>query len=493
MVIGGMATAASALSVQSCKEGWVLVPGDSSLGTSDFCVMQFEAQNPDWYTYWPQITDRGAGAEPRYDVPAAFTSAQPTSLYSTATNHRIPWVFVTQKEAVAACASIGAHLVTITEAQTINRNIEMQNTNWLHGVGQSCMYGGHIDGDPLSFVPAPMGGEQQSDPYQYMNEDSNDIARGIGQCPFVLSDYTSTPPALRNNGIYSRRTLYLSTGAILWDWSGNVGEWLADTCTNNGNGNGALATFPAHGFGNGWGYFDYNPQNHIGAAYTEWTQPYLFDYESIVLGPRNPALPGSAALNSDWGVGRYWGCYANGYAIYRGGYAFKGANGGVFNIDAGHTTNFNHNYVGFRCAMVPPAKKDTAPAISSIQPSQAAPGTPLIISGANFTPAGNQIWCMSGCTYSPGVIPNATDLPSSDGITIAYRVPIVGALPGTYAVAVKNENGTSNTAFFAITQAQTSSILPYLPFPSALTASTLSAIDSMLAPIGDILKRAFYK
>ncbi|RJQ34962.1 hypothetical protein C4568_01795 [Candidatus Parcubacteria bacterium] len=95
-----------------------------------------------------------------------------------------------------------------------------------------------------------------------------------------------------------------------------------------------------------------------------------------------------------------------------------------------------------------------SPVISSITPSLAAPGASVIISGSNFTPTGNQIWCMSGCTYSPDVIPNATNLPSS-GSTIVYRVPVVGATPGLYAVAIKNTRGTSNTATFTVTPTST--------------------------------------
>ncbi|OHB19177.1 MAG: hypothetical protein A2854_00715, partial [Parcubacteria group bacterium RIFCSPHIGHO2_01_FULL_56_18] len=342
--------AAVATSQTPCGAGWVLIPGNSLLGASDFCVMQFEAQNPTWSTYVSQIVDLGVAVEPRFSVPAGFTSQKPESAYSTDGIQRTPWVYITQREAITACESIGAHLVTMAEAQTINRNVETQNVNWPYGIGQQCMYGGHVDGDPLSFVTAPTGDDQHNDPYQNMNENATSIAQSLGQCPFVLSDYTTSPATLRDNGVYSRRTLYLSTGAMLWDWSGNVGEWLAETCTNNASGYGAPATFPSDGAGNGGTYFDFNPQDHIGAAYTEWTQPYLVDYESITLGPRNPALAGSAALNSSSGVGKYWGCYTNGYAVYRGGYAFKGSNGGVFNMDASHTANFNHNYVGFRCA-----------------------------------------------------------------------------------------------------------------------------------------------
>ena len=459
IVFGLIVSAASVVSAQaqaSCGAGWVLVPGDASLGTADFCVMEFEAQNPLWSTYQSQIVDLGVSAEPRFQVPAGFTAAQPVSQYGTATEQRVPWVLITQPQAAAACASIGAHLVTIAEAQTINRNVETQNSNWPHGIGQQCMYGGHVDGDPLSFVLAPTGDDQHNDPYQSMNENGESVAQGTGQCPFVLSDYTTNPATLRDNGIYSRRTLYLSTGAILWDWSGNVGEWLAGTCTNNGNGYGASAIFPSSGAGNGGAYFDYNSQDHIGAAYTEWTQPYLADYESVILGPRNPLLAGSAALNSNWGVGKYWGCFANGFAMYRGGYAFKGSNGGVFNLDAGHTNNFNHNYVGFRCAA------GLAPVISADPATVPSGGRTTIKWNA---PSG------SSCTYSSPTN-SPTDYPYGP-------VPPVGGQTGvgplvqnaTYMISCNGESASVNVSVVAV------------PAPSA--SLTVNGTNDTSVAIGD--------
>src|SRR3989344_7032954 len=181
-IIMGVVSTVSAQAQKPCAAGWVLVPGDSSLGTSDFCVMQFEAQNPAWSTYVSQITDLGVAVEPRFSVPTGFTSQKPESRYSTENAQRTPWVYITQQQAITACESIGAHLVTMAEAQTINRNVETQNVNWPYGIGQKCMYAGHVDGDPLSFVTAPTGDDQHNDPYQNMNENATSIAQSLGQC-----------------------------------------------------------------------------------------------------------------------------------------------------------------------------------------------------------------------------------------------------------------------------------------------------------------------
>lgn len=340
----------------SCGAGWVLIPGNAALGTSNFCIMQFEAQNPAWKTYLSQITNLGATAEPRYSVPVAYTNQRPESAYSATENERRPWVYITQQQAATACSSISAHLPTFAEAQTVNLNVEAQSRNWAYGIGQQCLYAGHVDNDPNRVLFAPMGTNAQNDPYEATNENAQNIANRVGACPFVLSDY-SGGVTVRNNGVYSRRTLYLSNGEMLWDWSGNVGEWLGTTCTNNSGTPGAPATFTS-GTGNGPGFFDYNRSEQVvGGAptYVEWTRSYLSDHENPTLGPVNPALSGSPSINSSQGIGKYLGCSVNGNAIYRGGYAAKGSNGGVFNIDAGHTANFNHNFLGFRCV------KGTAP------------------------------------------------------------------------------------------------------------------------------------
>ncbi|RJQ34964.1 hypothetical protein C4568_01805 [Candidatus Parcubacteria bacterium] len=86
--------------------------------------------------------------------------------------------------------------------------------------------------------------------------------------------------------------------------------------------------------------------------------------------------------------------------------------------------------------------------LAAIVPGSAPPGTNVTLRGSGFTPSGNQIWCMSGCTYSPGVISNAINL-SSDGTSISYFIP--STPPGPYVIAVRNANGTSNTFEFVVT------------------------------------------
>jgi len=121
----------------------------------------------------------------------------------------------------------------------------------------------------------------------------------------------------------------------------------------------------------------------------------------------------------------------------------------------------------------------SAVSLASISPTLAAPGTRVVLRGSGFTPTGNQIWCMSGCTYSPGVIPNATSIASFDGKSINYAVPQTP--PGVYTVAVKNANGTSNTVPFSVVVASASA--------TSQMASALAAIEGQLREIQAIVAR----
>jgi IPT/TIG domain len=97
------------------------------------------------------------------------------------------------------------------------------------------------------------------------------------------------------------------------------------------------------------------------------------------------------------------------------------------------------------------------PVISSLSPGSGPVGIVMTITGSGFTPTGDQIWCMTGCSYSPGAISNATDL-SSNGTTISYAVP--GSPAATYTIAVVNSNGTSNSETFTVTPPTITSLSP---------------------------------
>ncbi len=99
----------------SCPDGFVSISGSSYFGTSDFCVMKWEAKN------------NGSG------VPVSAASGT-------------PWVSISFTAAKNACASAGYHLITNREWMTIARSIENNPQNWNTGsVGSGWMSRGNSE------------------------------------------------------------------------------------------------------------------------------------------------------------------------------------------------------------------------------------------------------------------------------------------------------------------------------------------------------------
>ena len=121
----------------------------------------------------------------------------------------LPWVTISQTNAIAEASALGAgyHLITESEWLTIAQNIISVGSNWSGGtVGSGSMYRGHTDNVPTNSLAAAA----DSDPYS-----------GTGQ----------------TTGI-ERRTFTLTNGEVMWDLAGNVDEWTSGT-TEGGNQPGA--------------------------------------------------------------------------------------------------------------------------------------------------------------------------------------------------------------------------------------------------------------
>lgn len=173
-----------AMSSLSCPSGFIVVPGSATYGTSDFCVMKYEARN--------------AGS----NIPVS----QPSGL---------PWVAMNQASAISYAPSVvgctGCHLITEAEWMTIAQNVLSVANNWNTGVvGSGYIYSGHNDSAPNTFMVA----------------DASDTNGYAGET---------------NTGGNQLRTLILTNGEVIWDLSGNVMEWTQGTATStepgiNGNG-----------------------------------------------------------------------------------------------------------------------------------------------------------------------------------------------------------------------------------------------------------------
>lgn len=159
-----------------CPDGYVFVYGNSALGTSDFCVMKYEAKNVGGVA-----VSQAAGA---------------------------PWVNITQTAAVTAAqaACSGCRLITDAEWMTIAADVLSVKYNWSGGaVGSGIIYQGHVNNNPASALAASTDD----------TDNLNGMTGGIGTTA----------------GNNSSRVLYLSSGDVIWDFPGNVYEWTAPALT----------------------------------------------------------------------------------------------------------------------------------------------------------------------------------------------------------------------------------------------------------------------
>jgi len=177
----------------TCPSGFIIVPGSATYGTSDFCVMKYEAKQ--------------VGAT---NVPESVAAGEPW------------WGTVNRTTAAAYSANVvgctGCHLITEAEWLTIAQNVLGVDSNWddgagNHAVGTGYIYGGNCDGNV------------DDGPF-FLAASSNDADGYYGT-------YFTAPAR-------TRRTLTLSNGNVIWDLSGNINEWTSGT-TSGGHQPGAVS------------------------------------------------------------------------------------------------------------------------------------------------------------------------------------------------------------------------------------------------------------
>lgn len=253
-------TATSSVIINSkplnCPTGFIVVPGSQTYGTSDFCVMKYEAKaddNGDGIGDTNQTT--GLNTWPANTYPISATR----KLVSTAAGY--PVVNISQTTAITAASSTdfvrgcssGCHLMTEAERMTIAQNVLSVAENWSTGVvGSGYINSGHNDGTPGNALAA----------------DTNDLNGylGTGQ---------SSPSG-------QKRTLTLTNGEVIWDFAGNV--WEITTGQMTGGLPNGMATFNAYEW----------PAVSGG---TFLVNPY----------PSGTGLSGSGSWNSTNGIGQIYG------------------------------------------------------------------------------------------------------------------------------------------------------------------------------------------
>jgi len=163
---------------KTCPYGFIVVPGSSTYGTSDFCVMKYEAKQ-------------------------VGTTTTPISQAAGT-----PWVSISQTTAitnsqnVASCT--GCHLITEAEWMTIAQNVLSVASNWRDNV---------------------VGTASSSTNYIYSGHNDNNPANALAASSNDNDGYFGTSNTTGNQ----RRTLTLTNGEVIWDLSGNVYDWTAGT------------------------------------------------------------------------------------------------------------------------------------------------------------------------------------------------------------------------------------------------------------------------
>jgi len=288
----------------SCATGFVLVPADNKFTFRDFCVMKYHA---------------GQNA----------TTTLPESVAAD-----LPWVSITAILAYSMCSEIGTHLITPYEWMTIARNIEATPINNLDGSSPIHLATGHSDSSPSTALAATTDPSMTNCNVNYALSDSHNSSCALKAASSGTGSYYGEGAGNYYTGTYSAgatgmaqmRTHVLSNGNIIWDMAGNVDSWVDLTCTG--------------GAGSGIGVW-YN-----GAAYIDWNNANLTDWEKLVAGPAGSEI-------STGGTGQYYGCTANGNQLLRGGDWSLGVRAGVFYASLNGAPSYSDPYIGFRCAYAP--------------------------------------------------------------------------------------------------------------------------------------------
>ena len=288
---------------------WVPVPGNSTFGTGNFMVMKYDASCVNRTTGVGLTSPLDGTAVNGYNNGGAGVNTNNCSQAngyapaSIATGY--PIVDVSQTQAASYCTSIGAHLMTNAEWQTIAWNAEGQGSNWYGGtVGTNYVYSGHNDN-----IPANASLPSTSDSQNCVGTDGPSSCGGTGSA---------------NSQI---RTLTLSNGSIVWDMAGNLWQWTSDTIQGQNEPYGGSPGFT-------WRQY---------TAITNWGT-----MTQQTAGPLNNAW------SSTQGIGEIYSDGTSGnttvYGFLRGGSWGDGANAGVETLNLHSTPGYTNALLGFRCA-----------------------------------------------------------------------------------------------------------------------------------------------
>jgi len=308
----------------ACPDGFVHVPGDPLFGTSDFCVMKYEAKcdvDGDGVGENAEGAHASCNTNVSYDTWGNVLSGcrcetdKGGNIVSSAAGFplaRIAQDDGTVDDAKSYCESQGWHLITNNEWMTIARNAEKLGSNWCALNGSGC---GNNPGSQYL-----VAGHNDNGPSEALRASSDDTQA-------CYSTVTADVNTACGSGATQRRTHVLSNGEIVWDLAGNVWEWTDNTIMG--------ADKPVG-----------NP-----SAWVEWTTVSDFgtsNYDAL--------KPSNSSWSSSQRVGQYYQGSASGgpYAFLRGGNWYNSSYSGVFTLPLSNTPSTSgYATFGFRCSVAP--------------------------------------------------------------------------------------------------------------------------------------------
>lgn len=281
-----------------CPTGFILVPGNSDLDTSNFCVMKYEAKatndslvnlNDSVNMYCGDTTDDGRNIFCPIDGSVNIISKPEYK----------PLTQVNQMEARELCENLGVNYALITDSQwvTIGRNIEKISSNWADGIIGSLVTNG--------------GG----------------LKRGNVGVDDSVSYNAVSDPADRSLDTNPKAMLTLSNSEDIWDFSGNVWEWTNDT-------------------------FNTNIQSALGQESSGWKNwGMITEYDYLESS--------NSTYDSTYGIGSVYVDFNNAYpsgnihGFLRGGNYYHTSNSGIFSLYLNLAPSGSYYDIGFRCVYNP--------------------------------------------------------------------------------------------------------------------------------------------
>ena len=249
----------------NCPLNYAFVSANTLLGTEQFCVAQYEMKN--------------------------------VATVATSQSNLLPWVSINPTTAKAECQNLGVDydLISNSEWMTISYEIENNSSNWSSGsIGSGMINRGHSDNTPAVSLAITSTAD-------YYSGTGNNSGQGVG------------------SGWEQKRVHFLANSQTIWDFAGNVAEWV-----------------------------DWNSGGAYEVGATSCTAAWA-ELNALTCGALTSLdyLPINSSYTSSEGFGQFFG--GTGGATRRGGFFNETIRTGIYSLNFQAPTSTSALTVGFRC------------------------------------------------------------------------------------------------------------------------------------------------